>query len=88
MKLPFILDKQVVAEKLNQKGVGATCPSCSKNDWALLDHAMLVPEWINNLPAPGIPAAVMVCNNCGHIRSYALGALGLLPTEADENEQP
>ena len=36
-----------------------------------------------------IPSGMLICNNCGHIEFFALGALGLLPqqTENKTNEK-
>ena len=39
---------------------------------------------------PRIPAGLLICENCGHIEMFALGALSLLPpenTKGVSNEQ-
>lgn len=46
-----------------------------------------------NLGGPSIPAAAIICNNCGFISQHALGVIGLLPKEegkkqADTPEKP
>lgn len=86
MELPFNIDKDLLSKKLTEKGINPNCSSCGRNNWAVLDEATLIPQWINRLPAPGIPAAAMICNNCGFVRHHALGALGMLPDSEGENE--
>lgn len=88
MEYPYKIDRQLLAKKLAEKNINANCSSCGKNNWAVMEEASIISQWTNMIPAPGIPAAVMICNNCGFIRSHALGALGMLPENAgsDQNE--
>ena len=81
MDLPLNIDQATFSEALNSKKASAACVSCGSNNWALLPQAALIPQWINVLPAPGIPVSAAICNNCGFIRLHALGVLGLLPPE-------
>lgn len=83
-QLPLAVDSEKVAEALNKKKATAICVSCGNNDWALLPQAALVTQWVNTIPAPGIPVSAAICNNCGFIRLHALNALGLLPQEGLE----
>lgn len=71
---------------MKKKKATPVCLYCGSNNWAFLPEAALVPQWTNILPAPGIPVAVMICNNCGNVRMHALGALDLLPKEEKEGD--
>ena len=84
MELPFKIDRKLLVSRLAEKSANVNCLSCAQNNWAILEDAALIPQWINQLPAPGIPVAVMICNNCGFTRSHALGAIGLLPQDEAE----
>lgn len=33
---------------------------------------------------PNIPAGMVICENCGHMEFFAMGALGLLKTEEND----
>jgi hypothetical protein len=81
MDYPYKLLHDKVAEELQEKKASPVCVYCGSNNWAILHEAALVTQWSNQLPAPGIPVAVMICNNCGNIRMHALGALNMLPQE-------
>ena len=35
---------------------------------------------------PNIPASMIVCENCGHMEFFAMGALGLLQTEEHDGD--
>ena len=83
MPLPIDFKDQLISE-LAKRGVNHACEVCSKNDWAVVDQALSIQitDLTGNvrIPAPQIPSAGLVCNNCGNIRIFALGVLGLLPT--------
>lgn len=86
MDLPLNIDSAKFTEALNSKKASAACVSCGNNNWTLVPQAALIPQWINSLPAPGIPVSVAICNNCGFVRLHSLGALGLLPPDKIEPE--
>lgn len=80
MPLPENYKDQVI-DKLGQKGASAHCEICKHNDWAVVDQAVGAP--ISDLsggmriPQPQIPCAGLICNHCGNLRLFALGALGI-----------
>lgn len=82
MELPVVVDPEKLTEALNAKKASAPCISCGSNNWSLMPQAAIVPQWVNVLPAPGIPISVAICNHCGFVRMHALGPLGLLPPDA------
>ena len=73
---------------LQQRKAKSICQVCERNDWTIVDQAIGLP--ITDLsgsviiPSPQIPAACLICNNCGNVRLFALGALGLLPVVSRE----
>lgn len=66
------------------------CPRCGNTEFVLLDGYTTVttnqgvtPTFI--IGGPTIPAVVTVCKRCGFIAQHAIGALGLLPQEVEQN---
>ena len=84
MDLPLDIDQAKLVEALNAKKASSLCVSCGSNNWTLMPQAALVPQWINVLPAPGVPVSASICNNCGFVRLHALAPLGLLPADATQ----
>ena len=78
--------KAKLLQRLAERGVRPQCEVCGQNNWAALEQAIGLP--ITDLsgsvviPTPQIPVAALICNNCGNVRTLALGALGLLPEQA------
>ena len=83
--------KEKLLEALKERSANATCEICNHNDWAVIDQAVSIQvtdlsgAW--QIPPPQIPSGGLICNNCGNIRLFALGALGLLPTVPRENKE-
>jgi len=81
MALPENYQTKVI-EALNKKGINANCEVCGRNDWSVADQAvMLTVSDLGgsfSIPPPNIPSAALVCNNCGNVRLFALGVLGVL----------
>src|SRR5579864_1445952 len=77
--------RERVLSALQTRVRSPTCEVCQVNNWAVTDQPVslaltdLSPGVV--IPAPHIPAAVLICNNCGNVRLHALGTLGLLPVE-------
>jgi hypothetical protein len=73
--------KDLILEKLKEKEVSPKCELCGHNNWAVIDQAVSAP--ISDLtggvriPQPQVPCAGLICNNCGNLRLFALGALGI-----------
>jgi len=83
--------KEKLLKALAERKANPTCEICGHNDWAVIDQAISV--LITDLsggfrvPPPQLPSAGLVCNNCGNIRLFALGALGLLPEGEEEGRK-
>ncbi|GIW50776.1 MAG: hypothetical protein KatS3mg081_0131 [Gemmatimonadales bacterium] len=74
--------KDKVLEKLRERRVRSDCELCGQNNWAFVEQAIGLPltDLSGNvvIPGPQIPAAALVCKNCGNVRTFALRTLGLL----------
>lgn len=76
-----IIDR--LTERVKKMGRGFRCPMCGHEHFVLLDSYLRndIQEDLNAvmLGGPSIPAAAIVCSNCGFISQHALGVLGLMP---------
>lgn len=77
------INRDQVIQVLEQRKAGKPCHSCGNGSFELLDKFsnILLKDEIDGalvLGGPTIPAAIVICNNCGAITFHALGALGLL----------
>lgn len=85
-------EKQKIIEKLNQKfdSQGIKCPMCGNNHFIIGDgyfNSFMQDDFKNiNLGGPSIPSIPIICDKCGFISSHALGVLGLLPKDDNENK--
>jgi hypothetical protein len=75
--------KKELAEVLGKRGVRPDCPMCGKQQWTLLDaylnhHLQTELTSAFVIGGPSLPAAAIVCGNCGFVSQHALGALGML----------
>ena len=73
--------KDLVLKKLKERRTTPQCEICNENNWAVVDQAVSIPvsDLSGNfrIPQPQIPCAGLICNNCGNLRLFALGALGI-----------
>ena len=82
MDFPIKIDQAALLKALTERGASPSCSACGKNNWAVVPDSLVLPVATNLIPAPGIPVATLLCNNCGNARSHSLVVLGLLPTDA------
>jgi predicted RNA-binding Zn-ribbon protein involved in translation (DUF1610 family) len=65
--------------KLADKGANQKCPVCGRPNWTVDDDPAAVnaidPDTDEILLGTALPAAVMVCKNCGFIRLHAVEVL-------------
>lgn len=57
------------------------CPYCGGNKFTTTENVaeILIGDDISNLSlGPHIPSGMLICEKCGHIEFFALGALGLM----------
>lgn len=73
--------KKLILEKLKERGAAPLCEICQHNNWAVVDQAIAAPisdlSGTLRIPQPHIPCAALICNHCGNMRLFALGALGI-----------
>jgi len=83
-------DRKTVAEKLETKGATLPCHRCGTRQFSVLEQManFAVQEEMQGMHIGGasVPAALVICNNCGAITPHALGGLGVLPEETKPNE--
>ncbi|MDP3110785.1 MAG: hypothetical protein Q8M71_01630 [Thermodesulfovibrionales bacterium] len=82
------IERAKVAEVLETKKALLPCHRCGHPKFSLLDefaNIMIQKEISGSLVigGPSIPAALVVCDNCGAITFHAIGALGLLPPQSE-----
>ena len=79
------MDRKKVADLLQAKGVKLPCHRCGSLKFSVIDgytNYPVQPELSGGIiiGGPTVPAALVVCENCGAMTAHALGALGLLPS--------
>lgn len=61
---------------------GGRCPMGGHESWLVLDGWSIIvlhqDAAQRTISGPAVPAAVLVCNQCGFVAQMALGRLGLL----------
>jgi len=87
--------RRIVKEIVN-RGVPATCARCQQRELSIYPRLTYfemqpLPEMVN-VSAPvieqRIPAALLICGNCGHMMFHAVGSLGLgeiIKSDADSD---
>jgi len=82
--------KERLLEELKKRGSKANCELCDHNNWAVVDQAVSLNitdlSGSFRIPPPQIPSAALICNNCGNVRIFALGVLGLLDNKKEGGE--
>lgn len=82
--------KEEIIRALNKKRVRLPCPRCGNSSFTLIDgyFNVLIQNDLNifNISGPSVPSIVTACIKCGYLSQHALGALGLLPTNGQENK--
>ncbi len=81
-------NKDEIVQKLMERIGTLECPMCKKHHFTLVDGyaAHYVQKDLKTFSIGGgnvLPTIIMVCNNCGFVSQYALGALGLLNDTQD-----
>ena len=78
-------EKDEIIDQLIRKGADRPCPRCENKSVTLIDgyFNQTVQDGISHSVIGGtsIPTVVTACTNCGFLSQYALGALGLLPSQ-------
>lgn len=76
-------DKKKIAEALEGRKHGLTCPMCQNKNFIMADgyfnNNMQTDFGSFSIGGPAIPTIAIICSNCGFVSQHALGVLGLLP---------
>ena len=82
-------EKKEIANRLNSRIHGLTCPMCRQHSFVIADGYFnnTIQDNLNsiNLGGSSIPTIAIVCSHCGFVSQHALGALGLLPQNTNNN---
>ena len=84
------VDNKQIAKLLTEKGAVGACHRCGQGGFTVLEGItnLMIQDTLTSgirIGGPTVPVAHVVCNNCGAITSHAIGALGLLPDEKEDN---
>ena len=89
----FEKNKEKIAQIIKSKAVNLQCPTCGNQNMILgggyFAHD-LQKDLISRTMGPlNIPVIPIICSNCGLVREFAVGVLGLLPNknEQEKNEK-
>lgn len=86
------IDTQRVIDELGKRGATNPCARCGHQSFAIERNfiTLQVQNSLKTLSIGGttIPAAVVVCKNCGAITLHAFGVLGLLPQSDGSCQEP
>ena len=83
-------EKSRILRTLDERHLANLCPFCKKGRMMLIDG--YVGDYINDdfnqhkMVGRYIPSIMLVCDHCGFQSKHALGALGLLDTNASNND--
>ena len=86
---PELFQKKLI-ERIGSKTHLLVCPycGCEKFTTTISLAAILIGEEIDNLSiGPCIPSGMLICEQCGRIEFFALGALGMNENKQNENNQ-
>lgn len=65
------------------------CPYCGGKKFTTTQSiaTILIGDDTKNISlGPNIPAAMIICENCGHMEFFAMGSLGLLKAEENDGD--
>ena len=83
------LFKKTLIERINNKIRHLVCPYCGGEKFTTTKSlaAILIGEEIENLSLNSyVPSGMLICEKCGHIEFFALGALGMIENKQNEDK--
>lgn len=69
--------RQVIADRLAERGALGACPACHENDWVVGHGHALLTMGVGDGDGSGLPLVSRICANCGYLSLHATGILGL-----------
>ena len=82
---------EVFIKNITQKTLGGEIPNCQYcggKKFTSTDKlaSIFIGDDLDSVNlGPSIPAGMVICEKCGHVEFFALGALGMLTEEGGEN---
>jgi len=82
-------NKEIIARKVNEVLPNLECPMCHNRHFTILDGYLVFPV-PDDYKTPffqaqkSMPAIAVICTKCGFISQHALGILGLLYKDKQE----
>ncbi len=89
--IKFEAIKEQLITNLNQRLPDLKCPMCSNVNITLLDGFFNKPLYgfltaATVVGSPVVPTVCLICNRCGHVMDFSVGALGI-PVEEKQDAQ-
>lgn len=86
-----IEQKEIIKKRLKERIQKLECPMCHQHSFVLLDGFLTenIQENYNSIIIGNgevFPTIAIVCAHCGFVARFALGALGLLPHNQEQQE--
>lgn len=83
-------DKQKITNWIQDKCGNMRCTCCGYGQWQLMDFATLPIGFdvrsTRFFYHQGLPQISVVCTNCGHIKNFSPGVMGIKPEEPEEKD--
>lgn len=82
--------KDKIKDKLLKKVPTLKCPMCQNKGFKMAEgyflNTMQTDLTSVSLGGQAIPTIGIICNNCGFVSQHALGSLGLMPKNNENNK--
>jgi hypothetical protein len=80
-----------LSRRLNEKKIDLKCPSCSHPNFSVVDGytRRILNDSIKDVQITGlsVPSISVICDYCGYILDFSLGALGFLKDIKEEDKE-
>ena len=87
--MAIAFDAQAAISALKTKGLGKyVCPCCGGRKFSVHNEAatLSVSDQLNVLKIGNyVPAAILICDNCGNLQFFALAKLGLISEKGGDS---
>lgn len=84
-------EKQKIISRLHDKIQSLECPMCHQRGFIIADgyFANYLQDSLSKMQIGGasIPTIAIVCSHCGFVSQHAVGMLGLLPKDNENNSK-
>jgi hypothetical protein len=78
-------EQQQIMDLLKARGVGDTCPRCSRNQWTFGSNYLATPALADFKAAVSVArksdfaiSVTLICKNCGFVSEHSAKILGLV----------